>query len=119
MDEWFEIEVEGDATGDLREDDINKLRASLGGVKSNEMILMRKSMDPEMAKVAMGAWRIASEHADVLIPSLGAYLIGRMGRKVTVTVDGNTITAGSKEEIEALIPTMEKIAKAAKAKKKG
>lgn len=118
MDDWLEIEVAGEATGEIREEDINDLRSALAAVKFNEMILMRKSMDPSLAKVTLGAFRVAAEHADILIPAIGAYLAGRMGRKITVTVDGMTITAGSKKEVEDMLSTMEKMAKIAKSKKK-
>lgn len=111
MDDGIEVEVAGEATGDLREADIEDLRNVFrtGDVKFGEMVLLRKSMDPQLAKVSLGAFRIAIEHADVLLPAVAAYLVGRMGRKVTVTVDGTTITAGSKKEIEALIPLVDQM----------
>ena len=46
-----------------------------------------------------------------------AYLVGRMGRKITVTVGDTTITATSKEDIEKLIPVVDEL-RANKGKKK-
>lgn len=120
MDEGLDIEVAGDAVGDLREDDIKALRMIMKaeGVRFFEMKLLRKSMDPQLPEVTLGAFRVIGEHADILITALSAYFAGRMGRKVTIEVDGKKITASSKKEIDALIPSLEKLAKTSRSKKK-
>lgn len=53
------------------------------------------------------------EHGKDLAPILITYIAGRMGRKITVIVDGTTNTAGSKREIEDLIPVVNDLRKKA------
>lgn len=113
----FDIEVAGDAEGEARTADIGALRAALrnNGVRFGELVLKRKSMDAPSSE-AMGVFRIALDQAENWAPVVVAYLVGRMGRKVSITVGDTKVEATSKEEIERLIPLVDEL-RASKKKK--
>ena len=67
---------------------------------------------------SLGEFQIVIDQAKDWAPVLIAYLAGRMGRNLNVTVDGVSITATSKEEIENLVPLVDDLRKKAKRKKK-
>lgn len=108
-DERIEVKVSGDAKDDLRTEDISALRAAMRAedVRFSERMMMFDSA--ATPGFSLGEFQIAIDLAKEVAPILIAYLVGRMGRKLTITVDGTTITATSKEEIEKLIPLVEKL----------
>lgn len=115
----FDVEIAGDLPGATRTQDVNALRSALtnGGICFNELVLKRKSMDAPSSE-ALGFFKLALDQGKDWVPVVIAYLVGRMGRKLTVTVDGVSITATSKEEIEKLVPLVDDLRKKAKGKKK-
>ena len=117
-DEHFEVKVSGDATDDLRAEDITALRAALRAedVCFGETFMMFDSASTH--GFSLGEFQIVIDQTKEWAPVLIAYLVGRMGRKLTVTVDGVSITATSKEEIEKLVPLVDGLRKKAKRKKK-
>ena len=116
-DERFEVKVSGDATDDLRAEDVSALRAALRAedVRFGETFMMFDSASTP--GFSLGEFQIVIDQAKDWAPVLIAYLVGRMGRKLTVTVDGVSITATSKEEIEKLVPLVDDLRKKAKGKK--
>mgnify|MGYP001507243158 CR=1 FL=1 len=114
----FDVEIAGDATGATRKEDIDALRSALtdGGVRFNELLLMRKSMDAPPGE-ALGFFKLALDQGKDWAPVVIAYLVGRMGRKVSITVGDTKIEATSKAEVEKLIPLVEEL-RAKKAKKR-
>lgn len=114
----FDVEVAGDSTGETRQDDINTLRSDLknGGVQFAELKLMRKSLDAPQSE-ALGFFKVALDQGKDWAPVLIAYLAGRMGRKVSITVGDTRIEATSKAEVEKMIPLVEEL-RAKKAKRK-
>ncbi|WP_374274451.1 hypothetical protein [Brevundimonas sp.] len=103
------IEVAGDATGETRRADVDALRQALAdsGIEHRELMLVRKSMDA--GREALGVFELMNQVGRDWAPIIVAYLVGRRGRKVTVTVGDKSITAESKKEVEELLDVVDRL----------
>lgn len=114
----FDVEIAGDLPGAMRKQDVNALRSALtdGGIRFDELVLKRKSLDAPSSE-ALGFFKLALDQGEDWAPVVIAYLVGRMGRKISITVGDTKIEATSKAEVEKMIPLVEEL-RAKKAKRK-